>query len=84
MTGLEASVDPEALRALLARYFDLMSGIVARHGGLVEKFGDALMAVFGVPVVDEHDALRAVGAASELRDALPALGLQGAHRRQHR
>ena len=55
-----------------------MKRIVERHGGSVEKFiGDAVMAVFGVPVVHEDDALRACRAALEMRDALPALGLQG-------
>ena len=50
-TALGDSVDPEALQALLARYFERMSGIVEAHGGTVEKFiGDAVMAVFGVPV----------------------------------
>jgi class 3 adenylate cyclase len=52
--------------------------IVERYGGSVEKFiGDAVMAVFGVPVLHEDDALRAVRAAVEMRDALPELGLQG-------
>ena len=75
-TSLGESVDPEALRALLARYFERMKSIVERHGGTVEKFiGDAVMAVFGVPVVHEDDALRAVRAATEMRDALPELGL---------
>ena len=69
--------DPEALRSLLARYFERMRGIVSAHGGTVEKFiGDAVMAVFGVPVLHEDDALRAVRAAAEMRDALPELGLQ--------
>ena len=49
-TALGESTDPEALRALLARYFERMKGIVEAHGGIVEKFiGDAVMAVFGVP-----------------------------------
>jgi class 3 adenylate cyclase len=44
-TALGESVDPEALQALLARYFERMSGIVEAHGGTVEKFiGDAVMA----------------------------------------
>ena len=77
-TALGESLDPERLRALLARYFEGMKVIVERHGGSVEKFiGDAVMAVFGVPLVHEDDALRAVRAAVEMRDALPELGLQG-------
>ena len=77
-TALGESVDPERLRALLAAYFERMKGIVEHHGGTVEKFiGDAVMAVFGVPTVHEDDALRAVRAAVEMRDALPELGLEG-------
>ena len=76
-TALGESTDPEALRALLASYFERMKGIVESHGGTVEKFiGDAVMAVFGVPHVHEDDALRAVRAAVEMRDALPELGVQ--------
>ena len=77
-TALGESSDPEALRALLARYFEQMRTIVERHGGTVEKFiGDAVMAVFGVPVLHEDDALRAVRAAVEMRSALPELGVEG-------
>jgi class 3 adenylate cyclase/tetratricopeptide (TPR) repeat protein len=77
-TALGETLDPERLRALLARYFERMKTIVERHGGSVEKFiGDAVMAVFGVPVLHEDDALRAVRAAMEMRDAIPELGLQG-------
>ena len=76
-TALGESTDPEALRALLARYFERMQGIVESHGGTVEKFiGDAVMAVFGVPVAHEDDALRACRTAAEMRDALPELGVQ--------
>ena len=80
-TALGETLDPERTRALLARYFERMKSIVEHHGGTVEKFiGDAVMAVFGVPVVHEDDALRAVRAAIEMREALPALGLGGADR----
>ncbi|MGZ6299188.1 MAG: AAA family ATPase, partial [Candidatus Limnocylindria bacterium] len=76
--ALGETLDPERLRALLARYFERMQAIVERHGGSVEKFiGDAVMAVFGVPLLHEDDALRAVRAAIEMRDAIPDLGLQG-------
>ena len=77
-TALGESVDPEALRALLARYFERMKGIVESHGGTVEKFiGDAVMAVFGVPILHEDDALRACRAAVEMRDAFAGLGIYG-------
>ena len=77
-TQLGESTDPEALRALLARYFKRMKGIVEAHGGSVEKFiGDAVMAVFGVPVSHEDDALRACRAAVEMRDVFPELGIAG-------
>jgi class 3 adenylate cyclase len=76
-TALGESTDPEALRSLLARYFERMKGIVESHGGTVEKFiGDAVMAVFGVPRVHEDDALRAVRAAQEMRAVLPELGVE--------
>ena len=77
-TALGESTDPEALRALLARYFERMKGIVEAHGGTVEKFiGDAVMAVFGVPTLHEDDAQRACRAAIEMRDAFAELGISG-------
>ena len=77
-TALGEATDPEALRTLLARYFERMKEIVERHGGTVEKFiGDAVMAVFGVPQVHEDDALRACRAALEMQNAFPELGVEG-------
>ena len=76
-TALGESLDPEPLRQLMVRYFEQMAGAVRRHGGTVEKFiGDAVMAVFGVPQAHEDDALRAVRAAVEMRDALAGLNLE--------
>ena len=77
-TALGESTDAEVLRSLLSRYFAAMKGIVERHGGTVEKFvGDAVMAVFGVPLAHEDDALRACHAALEMRDAFPRLEVRG-------
>ncbi len=68
---LAAKLDPEAYRALLSRYFELVREPIERHGGTVEKFiGDAVMAVFGVPALHEDDALRAVRAAMDAQCAL--------------
>jgi class 3 adenylate cyclase/tetratricopeptide (TPR) repeat protein len=73
-TSLGEQLDPESLRRVMSRYFEEMKTVLERHGGSVEKFiGDAVMAVFGIPSVHEDDALRAVRAAAEMRDALEAL-----------
>ncbi len=75
-TALGGATDPEALRARMLVYYEQMRAILEKHGGTVEKFiGDAVMAVFGVPVAHEDDALRAVRAAWEMRAAVPELGL---------
>src|SRR2546429_8388939 len=56
-TELGESVDPEALRAQLARYFGEMKAIVERPGGTVEKFiGDAGMAGFRGPQLPRGQA----------------------------
>ena len=81
-TELGARLDPEVLRRVLDRYFVLVRAAIERHGGVVEKFiGDAAMAVFGIPTLHEDDALRAVRAACEVREALaePSEELTGTH-----
>ena len=73
-TGLGEMLDPEPLRRVLSRYFAEMKVVVERHEGLVTKFiGDAVMAVFGIPVAHEDDAVRAVRAAAEMRVRLAEL-----------
>ena len=73
-TVLGERLDPESLRSVMTRYYDTMRTVIERHGGTVEKFiGDAVMAVFGVPVLHEDDAVRAVRAAWEMRQELEAL-----------
>jgi len=74
-TALGERLDPEAMRRTMGRYFEEIRLIVERHGGTVEKFiGDAVMAVFGVPVAHEDDALRAVRSVAEIRQRLAVLG----------
>ncbi|MCY7303128.1 MAG: hypothetical protein LH654_08860, partial [Thermoleophilia bacterium] len=74
-TALGERLDPEAMRRTMGRYFEEIRLIVERHGGTVEKFiGDAAMAVFGIPVAHEDDALRAVRAVAEMRERLTGLG----------
>src|ERR1041385_481117 len=64
-TAMGEKLDPESLREVMGRYFAVMSAAIERHGGTVEKFiGDAVMAVFGLPVAHEADALRGVRGAT--------------------
>jgi class 3 adenylate cyclase/tetratricopeptide (TPR) repeat protein len=73
-TALGERVDPETVSRVLARYFETGRSVIERHGGTVEKFiGDAVMAVFGVPVLHEDDAWRAARAAIALREEMALL-----------
>jgi len=74
-TPLSEARDPEAVRELLSRYFEVARTVIVRYGGVVEKFiGDAVMAVWGTPLATEGDAERAVRAALDLVAAVAELG----------
>ena len=77
-TALGDARDPEDVRILLRRYYDLAREAVTEHGGILEKFiGDAVVAVFGFPQTHDDDPQRALAAALALRDrvrAAPGLG----------
>ena len=67
--------DAEEVREFLSGYFELARAVVARYGGVVEKFiGDAVMALWGAPVAKEDDAELAVRAGLELVSAVAAYG----------
>jgi class 3 adenylate cyclase/tetratricopeptide (TPR) repeat protein len=79
-TALGERLDPEALRDVWSRYHETARNVLERHGGTIEKFvGDAVMAAFGIPVVHEDDAVRAVRAAVELREELLDLNVELEH-----
>ena len=70
-TPLGERFDPETYRRVISRVLHRGARVLEHHGGTVEKFiGDAVMAAFGIPVVHEDDALRAVRAAGEMRRRL--------------
>jgi len=76
-TPLSESRDPEAVRELLSRYFEVARMVIGRYGGVVEKFiGDAVMAVWGTPMATEGDTERAVRAALDLVAAVTELGAE--------
>jgi class 3 adenylate cyclase/tetratricopeptide (TPR) repeat protein len=77
-TAMGDALDPEDVRVLLRRYYDVARETVTEHGGILEKFiGDAVVAVFGFPHTHDDDPQRALAAALTLRDrvrAYPGLG----------
>ncbi|HUG47023.1 MAG TPA: adenylate/guanylate cyclase domain-containing protein, partial [Candidatus Limnocylindria bacterium] len=76
-TSLGEQLDPESLSEVLELYFTAMTRVLERHGGQIQKFiGDAIVAAFGIPLLHEDDALRAVRAAVEMRDSLARLNVR--------
>ncbi len=77
-TALIDRLDPEEVRALQRAYFATVGEVLARWGGVVEKYvGDAVMALFGARESDGHDAYRAVRAGLEIQRALDGRVLPG-------
>jgi class 3 adenylate cyclase/tetratricopeptide (TPR) repeat protein len=73
-TPLAEGLDPETYRWVVTSFYDQVRAVVERHDGTAQQHpGDAVVAVFGVPVLHEDDAVRAVAAASELPAALMGL-----------
>lgn len=73
-TALQERLDVESARGVMTRFYEVMRGAVAAHGGSVDKFiGDAVVATFGADELHEDDALRAVRAAHTMREALGPL-----------
>ncbi|HYG46500.1 MAG TPA: adenylate/guanylate cyclase domain-containing protein [Allosphingosinicella sp.] len=69
-TRLSHAISPEQLSSLLNRYLDVLSEVVLRHGGTIDKFvGDAVVAFWGAPIAREDDADRAVRAAIAMYEA---------------
>ncbi len=77
LRGFTAMSEGMAARDVLKRmneYFSIMAPIVSAHGGVIDKFvGDEIFAIFGAPVAIEDDAMAAIGAALEMKEALTDL-----------
>jgi class 3 adenylate cyclase/tetratricopeptide (TPR) repeat protein len=73
-TALAEREDPEVVRSLIARAFATLAPIIEQHGGTLEAYaGDAILAVFGIPVAHEDDAERAVRASLQMQSAIGEL-----------
>ncbi|HWA28322.1 MAG TPA: adenylate/guanylate cyclase domain-containing protein [Lacunisphaera sp.] len=76
-TTFSEKMAPTEVLTLLNRYLDRMSGIIERHGGVIDKFiGDAIMALFGAPVAMADAPARAVAAARDMAQALDSLNAE--------
>jgi len=76
---LDPELDPEAARREASRCLAEAEASVERHGGSVEQLlGEELVAIFGVPAAHEDDALRALRAAVELREAVAPVDVRAA------
>lgn len=76
-TALGQQLDLEPLESRLDRFGQTARAVFARHGGRTgTRQGDGIMAVFGIPQASDDDAVRAVRAAAELRDALAPLAAE--------
>jgi class 3 adenylate cyclase/tetratricopeptide (TPR) repeat protein len=77
-TSRADGADPEDVRDRNRLYYEETRGRIERHGGLLEKYaGDAVMAVFGVPLARANDAESAVRAALSILEGIRQLN--GAH-----
>ena len=82
-TSISEQLDPWDVVELLNSYFPRMINVIFSHQGMVDKFiGDSILAVFGVPIPREDDALRAVRAALEMRKGLHAINRERARKGQ--
>jgi class 3 adenylate cyclase len=73
-TARAERLDPEDVRAIQTPYFARVRAAIESFGGTVEKYiGDAIMAVFGVPVAHGDDPERAVRAGLAILDAVAEL-----------
>jgi len=76
-TALSEGLDPEALVKILNRYMTKMVRVIIDNGGIVDKYvGDAIMAIWGVPVGKPDDCFRALKACLEMRIALAELNAE--------
>ena len=65
---------PEEVVSILNEYFTVMTAVIFKHGGMLDKFiGDAMMAIFGAPVEQPDHAAKALAAGCEMLDVLAEL-----------
>ena len=73
-TTMSEQMKPQEVLEMLNEYMTRMVQIIRTHGGIVDKYvGDAIMAVWGVPIGHAHDTFNAVRACLAMREELARL-----------
>ncbi len=80
-TELSQKLSPVEVVSLLNLYLEAMSEIIVRYGGTIDEIiGDAILALFGAPLVHDDDAGRAVACAIEMQQAMAQVNADAAAR----
>src|SRR5215467_2345194 len=73
-TSLSGRLSPEEVVSMLNVYLEAMTGVIVKYGGTIDEFiGDAILTIFGAPIMREDDAQRAVACAVEMQLAMQAV-----------
>ncbi|MBT3886021.1 MAG: adenylate/guanylate cyclase domain-containing protein [Rhodospirillaceae bacterium] len=77
-TALCERLSPAEVVSLLNEYFNLVIGVIYKHGGIVNQFqGDAILVTYNLPVEKEDHARAAIRTALEIQDQLADHIFQG-------
>lgn len=73
-TSISEKLSPGEVVSFLNEYLSLMTDVIFLHNGTIDKFiGDAIMTIFGAPIQNEDDSLRAIKTAFQMQEKLSEL-----------
>ena len=73
-TAISETLDPDLLPQWLNQFFDVVSEIIVKHNGTIDKYiGDSVMAIWGAPGHDINHASNGLQAAIEILEAVQNL-----------
>ena len=73
-TALGEQLPPEGVVSMINTYLEKMTEIIFKYQGTIDEFiGDAILVLFGAPILREDDAQRAVACAIEMQLAMPEI-----------
>src|SRR5262249_17935734 len=70
-TALSEQLAPDKVVAVINNFLEVMTDVIFEHGGTIDEFvGDAILVIFGAPILRADDARRAVACAIEMQNAM--------------